>query len=194
MLFTIGNLRWYCNELVTICGGDRLIHELALHLGGQGGLNMKKMILLGLGLFVAVNAVANDVVGKWNGKAEFDVSEPRAHLEKNGFLNPKIEAWWKQQAQELNSVTCQLHLKADGTFTLGSSVKVSQWPLPKSGKWKQKGDTLTLMGAKDQEYGYFDGKVSVNGKSLTIDGMQVRNRMRSSRQPIEKLTWTFKRA
>jgi hypothetical protein len=50
------------------------------------------------------------------------------------------------------------------------------------------------MGAKDQEYGYFVGKVSVDGKSLTIDGMQVVNRMRSSRQPIEKLTWTFKRA
>lgn len=46
---------------------------------------MKKMILLGLGLFVAVNAVANDVVGKWNGKAEFDVTEPRAYLEKMVF-------------------------------------------------------------------------------------------------------------
>lgn len=116
--------------------------------------------IIALSLFSAAVAAPNPV-GKWNGKVQISMppTPPNA--------TPEQKAMMAKVFDGVKKMVIKLELKADKTFTVVSPNPGDGKPgKPQSGKWSQKGNTVTLTDPKGQPQEF---TLSADGKTLSAD-------------------------
>ncbi len=165
---------------------------------------MKKVVIMVSAMALAYSAFAANVVGKYNGKLNIDLSAIKKMVQEKaakGDANAKQQAeqalkMIDQQGKMIASSVIKLELKKDGTLTLVQTVNGKTEN--ETGKWTAKGNSITISNLTGKNGGpkSLTGTISKDGKTLFFDLSDEMKKQAAKRagQPAPKGSLTFKRA
>lgn len=165
---------------------------------------MKRFIVTLSVLTLAFSAMAANVVGKYNGKLNLDMSALKKSIKDKAAKGTPEQ---KKQAEQgiaaidaqmkiLNNSVIKLELKKDGTLSMEQSMNGK--PESETGKWTAKGNAITLTNLSSKNGGpkELTGTISKDGKTLFFD-LTSEIKKQSAKNGVNagvKGSLTFKRA
>lgn len=103
---------------------------------------MKKLVVLLALAAVTVSAFAQNPVGAWKGKVQLE----KANLPK--AQNAEQQKMIDKMLAQVKSMTLNLNMKANKTFTIDVPSMGGQPGMKGEGTWSQKGNAITLVTTK----------------------------------------------
>ncbi len=140
---------------------------------------------------VASICFAQDLSGNWQGRAQVDFQPVKTQLRGTGYITPELKAKWNAETKSLSQSQFELSLRKDGTYTMKMPAFMEMPPRTATGTWSFAGKVLTLKEAKTQDWAKLECSLLDDGKSISIDMMQVAKRLQSSRTALPKRTLTL---